>query len=369
MPKATRSRTKHFAIGQPAPLSHQRLPTKGEALSYVRWLSASMKNPTNSIFRTVAEEIRELWTNEGIPVHDLKYTMEVIKRDCYKPYRIMNKTPKRHRQEQSAATAEFQKLLDIAKCKCMSQKKCKCPATNKVPQEEAAFLKDQRRHRRLTLGSYDSATTAVRAAREIRRAARKLQEHRDEADSEMVFVSSSESESPTPPPPPPATERPPRAGTESELAPGPSGVSTAPLSVDTDSDVKHDTTFDTKDDDGDELFAATSETTTAAGRNFSSLTNTALAVDRYGISNRAASAIINAFQQDSNGKLVASEIVDPKKIWRARAKIRQETAHQNAESLHKSGLTSLYLDGRKDRTFTEHRKTNTVEEHVVVIAE
>ena len=67
--------------------------------------------------------------------------------------------------------------------------------------------------------------------------------------------------------------------------------------------------------------------------------------------------------------MVASEIVDPKKIWRARAKIRKETAHQNAESLHKSGLTSLYFDGRKDRTFTEHRKTNTVEEHVVVIAE
>ena len=41
MPKATRSRTKHFAVGQPAPLSHQRLPTKGEALSYVRCIGAN----------------------------------------------------------------------------------------------------------------------------------------------------------------------------------------------------------------------------------------------------------------------------------------------------------------------------------------
>ena len=183
MPKATRSRTKHFAVRQPAPLSHQRLPTKGEALSYIRWLSASKKHPTNSVLRAVAEEIRELWTNEGILVHGVKYITEkkretAIKRDCYKPYRALNKTPMRHRQEQSAATAEFDKLLDIAKCKCKSQSNCKCPAAHKVPQEEAAFLRDQRGQRRLTLGSHDRATTAAREAREIRRTARQLQERR-----------------------------------------------------------------------------------------------------------------------------------------------------------------------------------------------
>ena len=369
MPKATRSRTKHFVIGQPTPLSHQRLPTKGEALSYVRWLSASKKYPTKSVFRTVAKEIRELWTNEGIPVHDLKYITEVIKRDCYKPYRVLNKTPKGQRQEQGAAAAEFHKLLDIAKCKCKSQNKCKCPADHKVPQE-FAFLKDQRRHRSLTLGSFDRATTAAREARATRRAARRLQEHPVETDAE--FVPGSESESPTPPPSPPATERPPTAaGAESGSDSGPGGLPTAPLSMDdTNSEVEHDTTFDKEVDDGDELYTYTaSETTTAEDRNFGSLTNTALAVDRYGISNRAASAIINAFQQDNKGELEASEIVDPKKIWRARAKVRKETAHQNAQSLQEGGLTSLYFDGRKDRTFTEHRKANTIEEHVVVISE
>ena len=56
----------------------------------------------------------------------------------------------------------------------------------------------------------------------------------------------------------------------------------------------------------------------------------------------------------------------PKKILYTPDKIRKEATHQNAISLHESGLTSLYFDGRKDGTFTEHRKANTVEAHVVI---
>lgn len=59
-------------------------------------------------------------------------------------------------------------------------------------------------------------------------------------------------------------------------------------------------------------------------RNVDSLTETALAVDRFCVSNRAAAAIINAFQVDI-GRVSSTEkanLVDPKKIWRARAKVR-----------------------------------------------
>ena len=56
--KSTRSRTKHFAVTRC--LYHQRQPTKGEVLSYIRWLSTSKKNPTNKIFPVIAGEIREL---------------------------------------------------------------------------------------------------------------------------------------------------------------------------------------------------------------------------------------------------------------------------------------------------------------------
>ena len=55
------------------------------------------------------------------------------------------------------------------------------------------------------------------------------------------------------------------------------------------------------------------------------LTNTALAADRYGLSNRAVAAVINSFQMDigrvSSGK--TKLLVDPKKVWRKRCRVRQ----------------------------------------------
>ena len=65
--------------------------------------------------------------------------------------------------------------------------------------------------------------------------------------------------------------------------------------------------------DSDE-FVVASEAATTTDRNFNDLINTALPVDRYGVSNRAAAAIINAFQRDSKSGMVVSDIVDQKKI-------------------------------------------------------
>ena len=65
-------------------------------------------------------------------------------------------------------------------------------------------------------------------------------------------------------------------------------------------------------------------------RNQDDLTFTALAADRYGVSNRAVAGVINAFQMDI-GRLSSddkSKIVDPKKVWRARQAVRQESAKQ-----------------------------------------
>ena len=98
------------------------------------------------------------------------------------------------------------------KNKCKSQRVCKCPIAHKVPQDGAAFLKNQRSDRKLTLGSYDRATTLARDAREIRRSVRQDPERRDLTASEL-FVSLLESPSP------------PAADAEREPAPGPSGLS------------------------------------------------------------------------------------------------------------------------------------------------
>ena len=66
------------------------------------------------------------------------------------------------------------------------------------------------------------------------------------------------------------------------------------------------------------------------------LTQTALTVDRYGVSCRATAAIVNAFQADI-GRVTANNrtsIVDARKICRARSRIRSEKAFENDDEIH-----------------------------------
>ena len=110
MPKDTRLRTKHFLLGHPSPLPGNQLPTKGEIVRYIKWLSSSKKSPTNSVFRKVAEDVSDIWINEGIPIHDLHYVVKIIKRDCYLAYRKTCKNPKKTRESYDN---EFNKLFNI----------------------------------------------------------------------------------------------------------------------------------------------------------------------------------------------------------------------------------------------------------------
>ena len=68
--------------------------------------------------------------------------------------------------------------------------------------------------------------------------------------------------------------------------------------------------------------------------NFDNLWKTALAADRFGVSNRAATSIINAYQVDI-GRITPedmSNVVDAKNIWRARKKIRSKSAREAANA-------------------------------------
>ena len=124
------------------------------------------------------------------------------------------------------------------------------------------------------------------------------------------------------------------------------------------------------DTENDEDFVVPDAVSHAYERNLDSLTHAALAAERYGVSNRAAAAVINGFQMDV-GLVTKNDrvnIVDPKKIWRSRDSIRRETACEAATALAESGLHSLYFDGRKDRTRASSSVTE-VEEHVVVLSE
>ena len=285
------------------------------------------KAPDTRLYRSVAADVLQLWNGEGIPTYDLYYVSKRIKAECYDAVKNVNKQPKKDRQSESSVADHFLKLFDIARCKCPSQTSCQCPLENKVPTEEWEFLNDQRRQREMRLGPVDRATTAARNIRLERREARQIrQPEPDAGPGDFVALSTSSEEEPRPR----RTE-----SDDTDYVPPPDA--TAPAS-------------DVNDDD---------------------LSHTALAVDRCGVSNRAAAAIINAFQTDI-GRVSAendSHVVDPMKMWRARDRVRKETARSSAEEVQATGVTALYFDGRKDKTCTDHTSATEVEEHVVVLAE
>lgn len=105
-------------------------------------------------------------------------------------------------------------------------------------------------------------------------------------------------------------------------------------------------------------------------RNNDRLQHTALAADRYDVPSRTAAALINAFQQDI-GRVTPEDttfVLAPMKLWRARKRVRAETAQEAASAASAAPIRGLYFDGRKDKTAVSS-SASTREEHVVVLKE
>ena len=374
MPK-TRSSTKHFLLGHPSSLPKNRFPLKGEVINYVKFLSenqgqACNKAPLKSVYHDVADEVSQMWIAEGVPIYDHKDVVKKIRAE-YLAYRVSNKTISTKRSCKS--NDRFSKLFDLARCKCASQQACCCPRDRKIPDAEWDFVQDQRGARTMVLGSLDVKTNAERHTRDLRRESRKRHEHSTETTESMpgpsdtqhvssvagrqyhgpqciicVGTSVSSSDDSDEPGPERDTERDTEPGTET----GPER-DTEPAVTD-----RQDSEYEVSQND-------------STDRNKEHLRWTAIAADRYGISNRAAAAVINAYQMDV-GRVTSDHdgsIVAPMKIWRSRNQMRAELAKETAEMVTGTGLTSLYFDGRRDKTCESYTSPTETEEHVVVLSE
>lgn len=121
---------------------------------------------------------------------------------------------------------------------------------------------------------------------------------------------------------------------------------------------------------------------TSSEVNTDTLRHMALAADRYGVSNRAAAAIVNGFQIDI-GRISSSDtrfIVDHKKVQRARVLARIREAEKRKDKVCESELSGVYFDGRKDTSYVmigshldesgpSTRRIAQQEEHIAVVAE
>ena len=343
-----RSRAKHFSVGTPNNLPETQLPTNKDVVNYIRFLhptSGTLKKGLNAIFKPVADKVIALWVREGIPIIKQQSVYNRVA-SCYKAFQALNKVASQYRdgKKGSLKTREkfFEKLFDIALCRCKNERSCKCPPANRAPPMEVKFLFDQRGPRKLFIGMLDSQETTRRHTTEARRRQRQHQHHGPQTPSPTA--------TPTPP-------------TNSE--PGPSGIQNldaGSISSSTSFTVSVDT------DDSEMQWSAEGAQSESFERNFEKLTNTALAADRFGVSNRAVCAIINGFQKDI-GRISETDtkcVVDPMKIFRERERVRSLMASMAAEQ--QGIIQALYFDGRKDRTFTG-KSTTRKEEHVAVVVE
>ncbi|GBO05683.1 hypothetical protein AVEN_105753-1 [Araneus ventricosus] len=95
-------------------------------------------------------------------------------------------------------------------------------------------------------------------------------------------------------------------------------------------------------------------------------------LDRFGISDRAGTAIVSAALQDmgiiSESNIL--DVVDRNKIWRGRTKARTTLLSQVIKD-NDHDQFGLYLDGRKDRTVSmeDKRRKVIVEEHISLVKE
>jgi hypothetical protein len=113
----------------------------------------------------------------------------------------------------------------------------------------------------------------------------------------------------------------------------------------------------------------------AVCRNTTPIPTVALEADRYGVSNRAAAAIGTAALIDYG---VASaddktNVIDPKKVWRAREQLRKSLKEAAEEEDEK--ILALCFDGRKDSTLVKEKQgskwysSKKLEDHYVLVGE
>jgi len=323
----TRASTKGLLV--PSELKTNRLPTRIDVLNYLSKVNRDscvankrLKERLAPHIKFVAESVMKMWCCEGIPIVG-RARVEHMVRECRDRYlRYMKTAGKKSASPGVRPSGDewFGKLFDIARCKCADIDSCKCAMADKVPRMEFPFVQDQRGPRQMQIGTADIRETTRRRAMDERR----------RLTAERV----------------------------TSPQPGPSGMAQLDSNSDQDSAT-----------DSSSLTSVVNESEYMVNSNTDELLNTALAADRYGVSNRACAAIINGFQVDI-GRITSDDmdcIVDSKKVWRARDRIRREVVAQSHED-HAGRVSGLYFDGRKDDTLMTASSKKT-EEHIVVVSE
>ena len=329
----TRKAASHVVFGHPLQeLPTNELPTCLQIARHFLFLKDHKSSSNKDVIPQLSQALVDLWIRAGIPPQPLKNVKTKL-------MRLMDEGSKASKHGIIAERSKkfldsLNELFDIAACQCKDLLACNCAKELKIPARERDFLVDQRTVRRMQIGKVDKPVTEMmtrRSARKSRMEERLADEKKRRIEQECPMLSDDST----------AIE-------------------------DSASSSHHEGTESIPDDDF---------VTLRVCRNTTQIPTIALEAERYGVSNRAAAAIGTAALVDY-GVVSADDktnVIDPKKIWRAREKLRKSLKETTQEE--ELGIVAVFFDGRKDTTLMKEKKgskwysSRKVEDHYVVVGE
>lgn len=332
-PTTTESPMKHMSkhnvavFGDSSDLSGLNLPTYLDILKYYFYLKERCADQNKMFSFTtlsaqVADKLIKIWSRIAIQLTDRKNIISRLNSFIHK-----YKTEIKHPKDLSNFIESNKKLFYIGKCKCdLKANRCSCHPCL-IPERVAEFMHDQHNDRKLTISPFvvpvhqrlPDAPVSIASIPTV-----------STFEKDSVLMSSEDS-----------------IGGNDPI------YTLDDIDVDL-GDVELDTS--TQSTPGNEYFE------------FASL------CDRFGVSDRVASAIVTAaFKaenvRDEHGEL---KIVDKNKVFRERLKFRQAALRARDD---KTNLIAFSFDGRKDETLTQtqigdKKHTRTIKQaHLVILRE
>lgn len=175
-------------FGHARELPQNVLPTYEDVMLYYLWISRNKSNQYKDLVTDtcteISEKVIERWQLASIPTIGNRAVIKKIKayhdkyRNLLKPY-SSRKEVKSYKDRIERFVSESKCLFDISACKCKCLVSCNCEKHLKVPITERDFLIDQRKGRKMVIGSVDLKTTARNLKNMNRK--RKFEDYKDKA--------------------------------------------------------------------------------------------------------------------------------------------------------------------------------------------
>ena len=334
MAMLTRGKLTCPVYGVATELPSNQLPTIGDVMRSYAFLKADLPKNTSStdVISQVASKVAELWLLAGIPTVTVTRIRQRIESLHQHLRNVMKKKGVQKETAISAAQMESLQLFDVASCSCSDFTICTCQKESKVPVIERQFLQDQRNARTMLIGGLDKEVT--RQMEKSYERASKRQKYYETVCSEKCHEKTSYSEG------------------ESEM-----NLSEPETSADYCSSSSDSNSSERK-----------------SRRNLTKLPTLARECDRYSVSNTAGAAIATAALVDYGiiTETDSTAVIDRSKLRREREKLRTTLSEAASTSLSVTGPTSLYFDGRKDKTIclsSVNSKCFITEEHITLLEE